>query len=317
MSEILMHIAFFALWGVMLIVSGHFLVKSLIKIAYFLRISEFVVGFVIMAFATSVPELFVGISSALAHNTALALGNVVGANILNLTVVIGIPILLRKGIVIESEKTKTDALYMFFIAALPFILMWIGHGISRVDGIILVGAFFVYAIKLYKERKIFKKEVEDRIKKWEPVAYTFLFLFFLVLLFVSSRFLVFYATLISIDFMLPPILIGLFLVSFGTTLPELVFGTRAALAGHTQMTLGNTIGSVVANSTLVLGITAIIWPITADFLLFITSGIFMLIVAFLFATFVESGNKLYWKEGVSLILLYIFFIIIQFYIRGL
>lgn len=300
-----------------LVISGSFLVKSLSKIASYLKISEFVVGFIIMAFATSIPELFVGISSALAHNTALALGNVIGANILDLTIVIGIVILLGRGIKIKRKTTKKDALYMFFIATLPLALMWIGHSISRIDGIILLGAFFFYAGKLFKEKKIFKKEAENHEKKWEPVLNTALFIFSLALLFLSSRFVVKYATLLSFDLLLPPILIGLFLVSIGTTLPELIFESRAVLMGHSEMALGDLIGSVIVNSTLVLGVTALIFPITADLLLFITSGIFMLIVAFLFATFVESGNKLYIKEGIALILLYIFFIIIEFYVKEL
>lgn len=314
---LIMNLMLFLIACVVLVIAGSFLVKSLSRIGSYLRISEFVIGFMIMAFATSVPELFIGISSALAKNTALALGTVIGSNIADLTLVIGIAILLKRGIVIESKKTKTDALYMFFIAALPFVLMWIGNSISRIDGIILLGAFFVYAKKLFKERKIFKKEVKNHEKKWEPILNTVLFIFSLALLFLSSRFVVKYATLLSIDLLISPIIIGLFLIAIGTSLPELVFESRAVLMGHSEMALGDLIGSVIVNSTLVLGVTALIFPITANFLLFFSSGIFMLIVAFLFATFVESGNKLYIKEGVSLILLYMFFIIIEFYIKGL
>ncbi len=83
------------------------------------------------------------------------------------------------------------------------------------------------------------------------------------------------------------------------------------------MVLGNLIGSNIANLTFILGVTALIYPISSDFLLFITAGVYMLIITFLFATFVESGNKLYIKEGISLILLYMFFIIIEFYVKGL
>lgn len=302
---------------ILLVVSGSLLVRTLRKLAVYLRVSEFVIGFILMAFATSIPELFVGISSALANNTALVLGNVIGANILDLTIIVGIVILLRKGIVIESDKTKKDALYMFFIAALPLILMWIGNSISRIDGVILLAAFLIYARKLYKERKIFTKEVNNAVKKrWGPILNTALFIFSLALLFLSSRFVIEYASLLSFDLALPPVLIGLFLISFGTTLPELTFESRAVLMGHSEMALGNLIGSVIVNSTLVLGITALITPVTANLWIFFTSAIFMLLVAFLFATFIESGNKLYIREGISLILLYIFFILIEFYIKG-
>ncbi len=300
---------------IVLIISGSLLVKTLTKIASFLRLSEFVVGFIIMAFATSIPELFVGITSALAKNPALALGNVIGANIINLTLVIGIAVLLGRGIKIESKKTKTDSLYMVFITALPMVLMVIGNSLSRIDGIILLAAFALYARRILKQRKLFKKEVEDGIKRPEIIITTILFIFSLALLFLSARFVVEYSTLLSVDLALPPIIVGLFIISLGTTLPELTFGSRAVLAGHSEMALGNSIGSVIVNSTLVLGITAIIFPITANILLFYVSAIFMVVIAFLFATFVESGDKLYIKEGISLILLYVFFVIIEFYIN--
>jgi len=291
------------------------LVRTLSKIASFLRVSEFLVGFVIMAFSTSIPELFVGITSALAKNPALALGTIIGANIADLTIIIGIAIVLAKGIDIKSKFMKRDSLYMVFIAALPMVLMFIGNRLSRIDGAILLAVFIVYVYFLIKERTKFRKAVENNIKRKEVVLAVFLFCISLVALFFSAGFVVKYAGLLAIDLALPSILIGLFIIAIGTTLPELVFETRAVLTKHPEMALGDIIGSVVANSTLVLGVTALIYPITADFLLFLSSAVFMIIIAFLFATFVESGKKLYWKEGVSLIMLYVFFIMIEFYIK--
>jgi len=312
---LIINLIIFLIACIVLVTSGSLLVKTLTKIAAFLKLSEFVVGFIIMAFATSVPELFVGITSAIAKNSALALGNVIGANIINLTLVIGIAVLLGRGIKIESKKTKTDSLYMVFIAALPMALMIIGSSLSRIDGIILLAAFAIYAGRILKQRRLFKKEVENGLKRRDIILTTILFVFSLALLFLSARFVVEYATSLSFDLALPPIIVGLFIISIGTTLPELTFGSRAVLAGHSEMALGNLIGSVIVNSTLVLGITAIIFPITASILLFSVSAIFMVVVAFLFATFVESGDKLYVKEGISLILLYVFFVIIEFYIN--
>lgn len=311
------NIILFLLACLVLVVSGTLLVKSLTKIASYLRISEFIIGFMIMAFATSIPELFVGINAALAKKTSLALGMVIGSNIVDLTLVMGIAILLKRGITIKSDKTKADSLYMFFIAALPLVLMWIGSSISKIDGIILICAFLVYARKLYKERKVFTKEFKNHHKRWEPILNTILFIASLALLFFASKFVIHYADLLSMDFALPPIIMGLFLIALGTSLPELVFEAKAVMLGHTEMALGNIIGSVIVNSTLVLGVTALIYPITANLLLLFTSGMFMLLVVFLFATFVESGDRLYIKEGISLIFLYIFFIIIEFYIKGL
>lgn len=300
-----------------LVTSGTLLVKSLTKLATYLRVSEFIIGFMILAFATSIPELFVGINAAIAKNTSLALGMVIGSNIANLTIIMGIAILLKRGISIESKKTKTDSLYMFAIAILPFALMWIGNSISRIDGIILICAFLVYARKLYKERTVFTKELKNHQKRLAPILNTLLFVASLALLFLASKYVIHYAELLSLDLALPPIIMGLFLIALGTSLPELVAGARAVMMGHTEMALGNIIGSVIVNSTLVLGVTALIFPITSEFLLFFTSGIFMLLVTFLFATFVESGNRLYIKEGIALIFFYVFFIIIEFYVKGM
>ena len=107
---LLINLSMFILSIVLIVIAGSLLVNSVIKIAMFLRVSEYVVGFIILAFATSVPELFVGIASALEKNTALALGTVIGSNIANLTIIIGIPILLVKGMKIKSPKIKKDSL---------------------------------------------------------------------------------------------------------------------------------------------------------------------------------------------------------------
>jgi len=306
----------FFLACLVLVFSGTMLVKTLTKIAIYLRLSEFVIGFILMGLATSMPELFVGVSSALAGNGAFGLGNVIGSNILNITLIGGIIVLLGGGIRIESKKTKKDALYMFFIALLPVILMWIGHSLSRIDAFLLLGAFLLYTKKLLRERKEFTKEPKEREKRWEPIINTFLFVISIVLLFFSSKYIITYASLLSIDLSLPPILIGLFLISVGTTLPELVFESRAVQMNHSEMALGNLMGSVIVRSTLVLCTTALISPITAHFSLFLSSGFFMVVVAFIFATFVESGNRLYFKEGISLIMLYVFFVILEFIIKG-
>jgi cation:H+ antiporter len=268
-----------------------------------------------MAVATSIPELFVGITSALEKNPALALGNIMGANILDLTIITGIIILLGRGVKIKTRKIKKDALYMSLILILPIILFLIGNSISRIDGLILIGVFCLYAYRLLKRRKKFTKAVEDHIRRREIVINIFLFIASIVVLFLSSRFVVHYATLLSVDLNLPSIMVGLFLISIGTTLPELTFGVRAVQLGHSEMALGDQIGTIIANTTLILGVTALIYPIHAEFILFVIGAIFMILVGFLFATFSESGSKLDIKEGISLILLYIFFVIIEFYMK--
>jgi cation:H+ antiporter len=301
---------------VVLVISGGFLVKALSKIASFLKVSEFVVGFIIMGIATTIPELFVGITSGLRKATALSLGNVIGSNIVNITLILGIVILLSKEIEITSPTMKSDTLYAFFICIIPIILMGIGRSLSRIDGVILLGVYVLYTTWLIKARREFKKEFdEDKMSRWGIVQQMVIFFISLVVLFVSAGFVTDYGQLLAIDFGMPNIMIGLFLVAIGTSLPELVFGIRAATSGHKTMAIGDLTGAVVSNSTLVLGITALIHPVTAHFMSFLISGSFMIVACFLFVTFMESGDKLYQKEGIAMILIYILFIIVQFYSR--
>ncbi len=307
---------FFGLSCIVLLLSGSLFIRSILKITSFLRMSEFVVSFIIIGIATSLPELFVGISSALAHQSEIALGNVIGSNIADLTIILGIPLLLARKVEIKGEVRK-DALYMFFITLLPLILMFIGKELSRLDGLILISVFITYCIVLIRQRKGFTKQVDDYVGRIEIVTSVFLFTFSALFLYFSAKFTVKYASLISVDLVLPPIFIGMFIISLGTTLPELVIGFQAVLNKHGDIILGNIMGSIVANSTLVLGVAALIFPITTNLLIFFTSVSFMILAVFLFIMFIETGKSLSWKEGVTMVLMYIVFIMIQLYIKNI
>ena len=305
---------FFALSCIILVISGSWCVRSLAKLTKALRLNEFAVGFIIMAVSTSIPELFVGITSAFEGTPLLSVGNLIGANIIALTLISGIIILLRRGIKIKSRTIRKDALYMFFITLIPLALFVFDKELSRLDGVILIIVFALYILKILRQEKEFKSHLKDGFRI--NILFSLLaFIASLVLLFISSEMAVRFATALSIEFAIPIIFIGLFFISVGTILPELIFESSAVLKGHPEMALGTVIGSVVANITLILGIVALIAPISGNFILLLSSAIFMVIVSFIFATFVESGSKLSWKEGVSLIMLYTFFVIIEFYIK--
>ncbi|MEM4271497.1 MAG: sodium:calcium antiporter [Candidatus Pacearchaeota archaeon] len=315
---LLINLLLFFIAGFVLVFSGRWIVKALVKIAQFLEITEFAVGFIIMAMATSLPEFSVAISSGLAKNTALSFGNVIGANILDITLIVGILTLLGNGIKIEQKHIKKDSLYMVGIAILPLILFCINKSLSRIDGIILLSVFGLYIFRLFKKSPRFEKKFKqaNKIKKFEIVANIALLIFSIALLFTSAKFLIKYAMALSTDLNLPSIMIGLFLISFGTTLPELTFGIRAVLAAHSNLSIGNLMGAIVVNSTLVIGTAALLSPITAVFELFAISAVFLALVCFLFATFISSGRRLDTREGIALVLLYVFFVILEFYIQG-
>lgn len=308
-------LAMFVLACLLLARSGGWIVQGLTKIAKYLNLGEFVIGFVVMAFATSLPELFVSITGSVAGAGGLVIGNIIGSNIANLGLVLGAGILVLKGINIESEATRTDSVHMFLIILLPLLLM-LDRELSRIDGVILIGIFVIYLIKLFRQRRRFaeKKYEVNGPELFNSVALTFVSI---ILLLLSAYFVVEYGVKISIDIGVTQILIGLILIAIGTSLPELVFEISSALKGHHKMGLGTIMGSVVINSTLILGIAALIRPITADFVLFLTSAVFLVVLGFLFVTFVESESKLSLKEGLSLLFFYVLFLIVELSIKGI
>ncbi|MBN1385752.1 sodium:calcium antiporter [Candidatus Woesearchaeota archaeon] len=296
--------------------SGAYLVKSIATIARFMRYSEFLVSFVLVAFSTSLPELLVGINAALDGTPALALGNVIGSNIVNMSLIIGLIVIVGRGINVTSKTVRKDTIMMFVISLLPLFLYTLGNQISRIDGAILIAVFIVYMRILLKQRKEFHKTIDHVSRK--HLAKDFLvFLISAAILLVSAKFVVRYAGFIADQIGFSYMFVGLVLLAVGTSLPELVFGLKAALGGHPEMSVGDIIGATVINSTFIVGVTALIMPIEANFVIFLSSSVFMLVIGFLFMTFLESESRLSVNEGIALVLMYVFFIIIEFYIKGI
>ena len=297
-----------------LAVCGIFLVKNLSKIARFLHLSEFVAGFIIMAISTSLPELFVGIRAALNGIPSLSLGNVIGSNIADITLVAGIAIIHAKNMKYNNEHIGKSALWMIALSALPMVLYLIGNQLSRIDGVVLVLVFFAYYYKLSQHKC--KHILKNNISRWEIVISSASFVVLLLVLFKTSEYVVDFGSALALDLSLPPLLIGLFFLALGTSMPELVFETSAMVNRKPDFALGDVIGSVICNSTLILGVTAIIMPISASFMPFITSAIFMITVVSVFAAFIQASSKLTYMFGISLVLLYVFFIIVELSLKG-
>ncbi len=312
----ILNLIYFIVSCAVLIVSGIYLVKSLTRIAGFLGISQFSAAFIIMAFATSIPELFVGVSSALSGNPELSLGNIIGANIINLTLISGIVIVSSNEIKFKSKRVGSDVYFMLLVLFLVLFLFFIDKGLSRFDGFILLGLFLVHNYKVFKKRKKYSKKMNHRKKVSFRISrfyWLLIFLGALAGLFISSNFVVKSAVGLANDLELPEIMIGLFFLSIATSLPELVFGLSAGNMNHKEMAIGDQIGSVVTNACLILGIVALIHPITTAFVPFFVSGIFMFVSGFIFVTFLKTGEKLEKIEGVSLIFVYILFVIVEFF----
>lgn len=292
-----------------LIKSADIAVKTLTRIAIFFKLSEFIIGFLVLAIATSIPELMVAITAASAKIPSLSLGDVLGANIVNLTLVIGVVILLSRGMRIKSEIARKDFIYIIMLSVLPLILM-LDRVISRVDGAVLLAVFCLYLFKILGQRKSFRKKFDHTSKK-AFFADLILLGFSLAVLLFAVKVIVDFAAQIATEMLIPPFLIGVLMLAIGTTLPELSSAIMATLSKLQEMAIGDLLGSVVVNSTLVIGVAALIYPITASFILFAISAVFMTFSLCFFAYLAHTGKKIPLQAGVFLIILYILFVMLQ------
>lgn len=300
--------------SVILVKSAHWVITTLIYMAQYLQVPEFVVAFILAGLATSLPELFVGISAAINKTSILSLSNVLGSNIANLTLVLGLTIILIKGLVSESKTVQRNIFYTSILLMYPILLTLDGI-LSRIDGLALLVIFALYSLILFYQSQDFTKKLE-RVRRKDLIKNLGLFVISMALLLISVYIIVQASNRLAVELNIPLFLIGLILVAIGTSLPELVFGIQAATEKHKDMILGNILGSLAVNSTAVLGVTAVISPIIIEDLgLLASSAMFMLGAYLLFIFFARSKYKISWQEAFILLFFYMAFIIIQFLVK--
>ncbi|MBU2639509.1 MAG: sodium:calcium antiporter [Nanoarchaeota archaeon] len=306
------YLLFFILAIVVLVKSVKITISSLTNLSKNLNLSEFVIATIFMGTATSLPEFFIGITSAIRNIPQLSLGNVIGASLLDLTIVLAIPILLAKKINPHSETEKKDTKLMFLLLFLPLILI-LDRTFSRIDGLILLIAFFLYTKHLLKQKRL--EKLAKKLIPRELIKNLLKFFVGVSLLLLSSNFVVKYADLIAQELVLSPVLIGLIIVSVGTTLPELTFGIEAAIKKHPGMAVGNIVGSVVANMILVIGTTSIIRPIFPSITPLIPAFAFLILTALIFYYFIKNNKALTKKHALILSSIYILFLISELILK--
>jgi len=317
---IILYILIFIVSCLLLIKSGTWTVQSLTRIAKSLEWKEFILAFILMAFVTSLPEFFVGISSALHNRPELSFGNIIGSNIINLTLAIAIVILLAKKLNCGTKLIQRNSLYTALIAFLPIILM-LGNEISRIDGIILLIVLFVYIKFLFKEQAKYQNVFVNKFKRnWTEFKLFLkdLAMFFggIALLLLSAEAVVWSILALSKSLNLSLMVVGSLIVALGTNLPEIVFGLKAIAMGHKEMVLGALMGSVVANSTLVLGTTVLISPLyISEYAPYIIGILFTIITCLFFAIFSRTEKEITEKEALVLFVVYFLFVFSQLVIK--
>ncbi|MCF7835928.1 MAG: sodium:calcium antiporter [Candidatus Marinimicrobia bacterium] len=308
----------FVLGLVVLARSSSLVVGSLTGLARFFKISEYVVAFLFMSAATSMPELFIGLSSAVKGLSEFSLGNILGANLINITLVIGIVIFLGKGLQMGSKISRRNFWIISGLSFLPIFLASDGL-VSRGDGIVLLLAFWFYILRLRKEREYFTKTINNvnTKKVFNMSVFKNFFHFFsgVGLLILSSYAIVWAGQNLASGINLSVLSFSIIFVAIGTTLPELAFGIRARMMHHGSMAIGNSLGSVAFNSTLIIGLVSLVNPIEITVSVsLIVVALFLFLGLFLFNFFVYSKSLISRKEGLVLLLVYALFLIVQLFI---
>lgn len=290
-------------------------ISSSSKIAHHFKISGYTISFLLVAIATSLPETVVGITSALEGNPILSYGNAMGSNIALLTVIIAIPGILNSGIK-TREIFRTNDIYYTALFSLMSLSLTLDGSLSRIDGAALVVAYVVYITVVLRRshglESIF--DALERVNVWKEAVF---FAISLVILLGASEGIVRGAENVSLLLGLSLGFVGLTLTAIGTSLPEIAYAVGAVKEDKEKEVLGDVIGSVVANSTLVLGITSLIYPIDI-FSSKMGAGGNYLLIAFMaftlltFLRFMKTERRLDKKESIILFLLYLVFIVLQY-----
>jgi len=272
-------------------------------------ISQFLIGFLVVSIGTSLPELVAAITAAMANQTGMVLGTIIGSNISDLTLVLGVMAIAGRKIKLEHPIVGKAFFQIIALVALPLILVSDG-AITRPDGIILLAGFGAYVASLWiTEGKLGKMKKQVKLKHlWRD---GFVFAGCIVALLLGARWLIYSASQIAAIAGISPYVVGLTIIALGTSLPEVMVEVKSIRKGISALAFGDLIGSIIANATLVLGIVALIRPIVIDPWTIAVSSMVMMATVFLGLYFLTK-KTITWRQGVLLVGVYVVFFAVQF-----
>ena len=280
------------------------LIKTLVNLAKYLGWREFIVAFFVMAVAGSLPNLFVDIG---------------GGNLVDLTLVMALAIFMSKGsITAKSKMVQQSAMFTAAISIMPLFLILDGK-LGRIDGAILVCAFFIYAFWIFSKEGRFKK-IYNKNKRQQPIkgfSNFFKDIIKIIIFLIASQVIINFAQYVSIKLGISIALVGLLVVGLGNCFPEAYFSIVSARRRESWMILGDLMGSVISCATLVLGIVAIITPFAInDFSPFLIARIFLIVALALFLIVIRTEKKITKKEAMILLFVYITFLLVEIFRPG-
>lgn len=296
--------------------SADIIVVSALKLAHKMHVSDFNIGFFVLGVATSTPELFVGVNAAFNGHPQLSLGNLIGASIVLLSLIIGLNALISGEVHFLAAFNRRDVFLTSLMIFSPAFFL-IDGTLSRLDGIFLLLLYVLFFLFMNR-RQTFMEAVRDTLATSQNhVLWQIILIFFGVAgLFISSRAIVIAAEFIAVSLNLPFVVLGLVLVAIGTNLPEFSVLFKSIQIKHKQISIGDFLGSAAANAA-ILGFVAVISPITleAPAKVFLSLGVF-LTVLLTFNAFFLIDKKIHRLEGLALIALYGLFLFSEIFLKA-
>ena len=296
-------------------------IKTLTEVAKYLHWREFIVAFFVMGFAASLPNLFVDLNAAFHGLQSISFGDIMGGNLVDLSLAMAIVVFMsKKYISTESKMVQGSAVFTAIVAVLPWLLVLRTGGLDRLDGVILIATFFVYAWWLFSKDSRFTKVYEDKKLKSIAKKSAFVWDIMKIIVILATLLAASYAVVYSAQYFASSLkislsLVGVLIVALGNCFPEIYFGVISAKKEENWMVLGDMMASVIVCATLVLGIVAVAAPFKIhDFSPFFVARIFMVLSCIFYLFFIVSGKKITKKESLLLLLIYIAFLLTEVFL---
>lgn len=303
--ELLIQILLLAAGFVLLVKGADWFVEGAASIADKFGIPQIVIGLTIVAMGTSAPEAAVSISAALKGSAEITIGNVLGSNILNILIILGLTSVIRT-IAVQRTTIHYELPMVIGITVLLAVLGLHDHVVSRLEGVLLMGCmvvYMLYLLRLAKRGVVENEELDAYAEKAPMVKLIFLVVIGMAAIVWGSDIAVNAATAIARIFGLSERIIGLTIVALGTSLPELVTSVTAAMKGNSDIAVGNIVGSNLFNIMFVVGITALITPVVYS-ASFLVDSVVAVASAVLLLLCVLPQARLGRKSGLLMLLCY-------------
>ena len=303
---------------VLLVIGGDFLVRASVSLSFKLNLSKMVIGLTVVSFATSMPELLVSLNAVLKGSPDIAINNVIGSNIANIGLVLGITAICTT---IEVDKSfyKFNWPALLIFSLLVYFFLRNDYQLSSLEGVILFTTLLVFIILLIKNSRVSKFEIDNEMNSLSSIS-NFKIIIWLIIggisLYYGADWLVNGAVSVANQLGMSEAVISVSLVALGTSVPELAASIVAVIKKERALSLGNLIGSNIFNIGSVLGLTAIVDNITIEDPEILSRDVLWML-AFVFAllplVIISKRNKLQLKEGFLLVLIYVFFMFMVFF----